>query len=89
MADDKVVTLPVIRIERHEESEADAAMRRSGAYRKITREEAEALDAQGAAVDWAEGVGYVVFDAQALEECQAEAAKLAEVSRLFDRPRRF
>lgn len=45
----------------------------SGAWRKITKEEADKLAAEGAKVDWMEGVGMVVFDAQALCETQAQA----------------
>lgn len=42
-----------------------------GAYRRITAEEAKQLAAEGAAVSWDEGCGYIVYDEQALAEFQA------------------
>ncbi len=43
----------------------------SGAWRSISKEEAALLCAQGANVDWAEGIGLIVYDQQALDEMEA------------------
>jgi len=43
----------------------------TGAWRPITKDEAETLKAGGEYVDWIEGAGYVVHDKRALEEFQA------------------
>lgn len=48
----------------------------SGAWRPITKDEAQTLAAKGDNVDWIEGAGYVVYDAQALAEMQAQAARV-------------
>lgn len=53
-----------------------------GAWRKISTEDAAKRQANGANnVDWIEGVGYVVYDAQALAETREQAARIAAVTR--------
>jgi hypothetical protein len=49
----------------------------SGAWRPITKDDAQTLIAKGEKVDWIEGAGYIVYDAQALTETQAQAAALS------------
>lgn len=49
----------------------------SGAWRPVSRPEWDALKARGEKVSWAEGVGLIVYDQQALDEFRAASARIA------------
>lgn len=48
----------------------------SGAFRCISHEEAERLDAAGEQVEWAEGCGFIVYDQIALDKFKQESASM-------------
>jgi hypothetical protein len=45
----------------------------SGAYRRISQDEAVKLHAAGEPVEWAEGCGYIVYDQIALDKFKRES----------------
>lgn len=47
-----------------------------GAYRQITKEEAERLSAKGEKVEHDEGCGWIVYDDLALQQFKAACAEL-------------
>lgn len=48
----------------------------SGAWRPVSKAEWDQLKANGEKVSWAEGVGLIVYDDQALQEFQAQSAAI-------------
>lgn len=49
----------------------------SGAWRPVSKAEWDKLKANGEQVSWAEGVGLIVYDDQALQEFRAKSAAIA------------
>lgn len=50
----------------------------SGAWRPVSKAEWDQLKARGEKVSWAEGVGLIVYDDQALAEFKEASARIAE-----------